>query len=188
MARDAALDRSQSAGLSGWLSAEEAIDGASTNMTRLRGRAAKGQRLIGKTPHGHWKLTTFIAALRHDGITAPMVIDRPMNGQIFLAYVLTFLAPTLSAGDIVVMDNLAVHKVAGVVEAIEAVGARVLYLPPYSPDLNPIEQVFAKLKALLRKAKERTIDDLWDRIGKLLGEFSAKECANYLANSGYGAT
>jgi transposase len=127
-------------------------------MTRLRGRAPKGQRLIGKTPHGHWKLTTFIAALRHDQITAPMVIDRPMNGEIFLAYVLTFLLPTLSEGDIVVMDNLAVHKIAGVAEAIEAVGARVLYLPPYSPDLNPIEQVFAKLKALLRKAKERTID------------------------------
>jgi transposase len=111
-----------------------------------------------------------------------------MNGEIFLAYVLTFLLPTLSKGDIVVMDNLAVHKVAGVVAAIESVGARVLYLPPYSPDLNPIEQVFAKLKALLRKAKERTIDDLWDRIGKLLDEFSAAECANYLANSGYAST
>lgn len=106
--------------------------GTSTNMTRLRGRAPKGERLIGKTPHGHWKLTTFIAALRHDQITAPMVIDRPMNGEIFLAYVLTFLLPTLSKGDIVVMDNLAVHKVAGVAEAIEGVGARVLYLPPYS--------------------------------------------------------
>jgi transposase len=157
-------------------------------MTRLRGRAPKGQRLIGKTPHGHWKLTTFIAALRHDQITAPMVIDRPMNGEIFLAYVLTFLLPTLSEGDIVVMDNLAVHKIAGVAEAIEAVGARVLYLPPYSPDLNPIEQVFAKLKALLRKAKERTIDNLWDRIGKLLDQFSADECANYLAHSGYSST
>jgi transposase len=162
--------------------------GTSTNMTRLRGRAPKGQRLIGKTPHGHWKLTTFIAALRHDQITAPMVIDRPMNGEIFLAYVLTFLLPTLSEGDIVVMDNLAVHKIAGVAEAIEAVGARVLYLPPYSPDLNPIEQVFAKLKALLRKAKERTIDNLWDRIGKLLDQFSADECANYLAHSGYSST
>ena len=154
-------------------------------MTRLRGRAPEGQRLIGKTPHGHWKLTTFIAALRHDRITAPMVIDCPMNGEMFLAYVLTFLVPTLSKGDIVVMDNLPVHKVAGVAEAIKAVGARVLYLPPYSPDLNPIEQMFAKLKALLRKAKERTIDDLWERIGQLLNEFSATECANYLANSGY---
>ena len=116
-----------------------------------------------------------------------MVIDRPMNGEIFLAYVLTFLLPTLSRGDIVVMDNLPAHKVAGVVEAIEGAGARILYLPPYSPDLNPIEQVFAKLKALLRKAKERTIDDLWDRIGELLDEFSAAECANYLANTGYAA-
>jgi transposase len=162
--------------------------GTSTNMTRLRGRAPKGQRLIEKTPHGHWKLTTFIAALRHDQIIAPMVIDRPMNGEIFLAYVLTFLLPTLSEGDIVVMDNLAVHKIAGVAEAIEGVGARVLYLPPYSPDLNPIEQVFAKLKALLRNAKERTIGNLWDRIGKLLDEFSADECANYLTHSGYAST
>jgi transposase len=159
-----------------------------TNMTRLRGRAPRGQRLVDKTPHGHWKLSTFIAALRHDQITAPMVIDQPMNGAIFLAYVLTFLVPSLSKGDIVVMDNLAVHKVDGVVEAIEAAGAQVLYLPPYSPDLNPIEQMFAKLKALLRKAKERTIDDLWNRIGKLLDEFSATECANYLAHSGYAAT
>ena len=162
--------------------------GASTNMTRLRGRAPKGERLIGKAPHGHWKLTTFIAALRHDRITAPMVIDCPMNGEIFLAYVLTFLVPTLSRGDIVVMDNLPVHKVAGVVKTIEAVGAQVLYLPPCSPDLNPIEQMFAKLKALLRKAKERTIDDLWDRIGQLLNQFSATECANYLGHSAYTAT
>ncbi len=157
-------------------------------MTRLRGRAPIGQRLIDKTPHGHWKMTTFIAALRYDRLTAPMVIDRPMNGAIFLAYVLTFLVPSLSAGDIVVMDNLSVHKVAGVIEAIEAAGARVMYLPPYSPDLNPIEQLFAKLKALLRKAKERTTDDLWDRIRKLLDEFSAQECANYLVNSGYAPT
>ena len=162
--------------------------GTSTNMTRLRGRAPIGQRLVDKAPHGHWKLTTFIAALRHDRLTAPMVIDRPMNGEIFLAYVLTFLLPTLSAGDIVVMDNLSSHKVTGVAEAIEAVGARVMYLPPYSPDLNPIEQVFAKLKALLRKAKERTIDNLWDRIGKLVDEFSAQECANYFVNAGYGPT
>lgn len=157
-------------------------------MARLRGRAPKGRRLIGKAPHGHWKLTTFIAALRHDRITAPMVTEGPMNGEMFLAYVLAFLVPTLSSGDIVVMDNLAVHKVAGVAKAIEGVGARVLYLPPYSPDLNPIEQVFAKLKALLRKAKERTMDGLWERIGKLLDEFSATECANYLANSGYAST
>jgi transposase len=181
MARGAALDRPRHLVF---------IDetGTSTNMTRLGGRAPKGERLIGKTPHGHWKLTTFIAALRHDQITAPMVTDGPMNGEIFLAYVLTFLPPTLSEGDIVEIDNLAVHKIVGVVEAIESVGARVLYLPPYSPDLKPIEQVFAKLKALLRKPKERTIDDLWDRIGKLLDDLDATECANYLANSGYDST
>jgi transposase len=157
-------------------------------MTRLRGRAPAGQRLVCKTPHGHWKLTTFTAALRHDRIDAPFVLDGPMNGPIFLQYVRQFLVPALSAGDIVVMDNLSVHKVDGVAEAIEAAGAKLLYLPPYSPDLNPIEQVFAKLKALLRKAKERTRDGLWDRIGKLLDEFSAQECANYLVNSGYGST
>jgi transposase len=149
--------------------------GTSTNMTRLRNRAAKGERLIGKTPHGHWKLTTFIAARRHDQITAPMVTDGPMNGEIFLAYVLTFLLPTLSKGDIVVMDNLAVHKIAGVVEAIESVGARLLYLPPYSPDLNPIEQVFAKLKALLRKAKERLG---WQRRRRALGEAATEPSAH----------
>jgi transposase len=157
-------------------------------MTRLRGRAPIGKRLIGKTPHGHWKITTFVAALRCDRVTAPLVIDRPMTGAIFLAYVTQFLLPTLRAGDIVVMDNLPAHKVAGVGEAIESVGARVLYLPPYSPDLNPIEQMFAKLKALLRKAKERTVDDLWARIGTLLAEVSAQECANYFANAGYATT
>ncbi len=160
----------------------------STNMTRLRGRAPIGERLIGKTPHGHWKITTFVAALRCDAITAPMVIDRAMTGAIFLAYVAKFLLPTLRKGDIVVIDNLPAHKVAGVAEAIESVGAKLLYLPPYSPDLNPIEQMFAKLKALLRKAKERTIDDLWARIGKLLAEFSAEECANYFAHAGYGSS
>ncbi len=157
-------------------------------MTRLRGRAPEGRRLIGKTPHGHWKLTTFVAALRHDRIDAPMVIDAPMNGVIFLAYVRRFLVPALQQGDIVVMDNLSSHKVDGVEEAINAVGARGLYLPPYSPDLNPIEQVFAKLKALLRKAKERTVAALWERIGKLLHAFTPNECANYLANSGYRST
>ena len=156
-------------------------------MTRVRGRARIGKRLIGKTPHGHWKITTLVAALRHDAVTAPMVIDQAMTGAIFLAYVVKFLLPTLRKGDLVVMDNLPAHKVAGVAEAIESVGAKLLYLPPYSPDLNPIEQMFAKLKALLRKAKERTIDDLWERIGKLLDEFSAEECANYLVHAGYGA-
>jgi transposase len=156
-------------------------------MTRLRGRAPIGQRLIGKTPHGHWKITTFVAALRCDAVTAPMVIDRPMSGVIFLAYVETFLLPTLRPGDIVVMDNLTAHKVTGVAEAINSVSARLLYLPPYSPNLNPIEQMFAKLKALLRKAKERTVDNLWARIGTLLDEVSAQECANYFAHAGYSA-
>jgi transposase len=123
--------------------------GTSTNMARLRGRAARGERLIGKVPHGHWKTTTFVAALRSTALTAPCVIDGPMNGSAFLAYVQQILAPTLSPGDIVVLDNLSSHKVPGVREAIEATGAQLLYLPPYSPDLNPIEQLFAKLKALL---------------------------------------
>lgn len=136
-------------------------------------------------PHGHWKTTTFVAALRHDRIDAPCVIDAPMNGELFLAYVEQFLAPTLSPGDIVVMDNLPAHKVAGVAQAIEARGAELRYLPPYSPDLNPIEQMFAKLKALLRKAAARTIDALWDTIGALLDAFSPIECANYLRNAGY---
>ena len=136
-------------------------------------------------PHGHWKTTTFVAALRHDRIDAPCVIDAPMNGELFLAYVEQFLAPTLSPGDIVVMDNLPAHKVAGVAQAIEARGAELRYLPPYSPDLNPIEQMFAKLKALLRNAAARTVDALWDTIGALLDAFSPTECANYLRNSGY---
>lgn len=158
---------------------------ASTNMTRLRGRSPIGQRLVAKVPHGHWKTTTFLAALRCDGVAAPFVIDRAMNGAIFLAYIQQFLLPTLRKGDIVVMDNLSAHKVAGVVEAIEGVGANVLYLPPYSPDLNPIEMLFAKLKALLRKAKARNIDALWDAIGVLLGTVSAEECANYFKHDGY---
>ena len=161
--------------------------GTSTNMARTRGRAQRGTRLIGRVPHGHWKITTFLAGLRCGGITAPFVIDRPINGAIFLAYVRQCLAPTLTAGDIVVMDNLSSHKVAGVREAIEAAGATVRYLPPYSPDLNPIELLFAKLKALLRKAAEREIEALWNRIGKLLEAFSPNECAAYLRHAGYGA-
>lgn len=159
--------------------------GTSTNMARLRGRAARGERLIGKVPHGHWKTTTFVAALRSTALTAPCVIDGPMNGSAFLAYVQQILAPTLSPGDIVVLDNLSSHKVPGVREAIEATGAQLLYLPPYSPDLNPIEQLFAKLKALLRKAAERSRDGLWNRIANLLGAFTPGECANYFRNSGY---
>jgi transposase len=159
--------------------------GTSTNMARLRGRAPRGERLIAKVPHGHWKTTTFVAALRSTALTAPCVIDGPMNGETFLAYVEQVLAPTLSPGETVVLDNLSAHKVAGVREAIEATGAQLLYLPPYSPDLNPIEQLFAKLKALLRKAAERSIDGLWNRIASLLSAFTPEECANYLRNAGY---
>jgi len=159
--------------------------GTNTQMTRLRGRCAKGKRLVDYAPHGHWKTTTFVAGLRSDAITAPLVVDRPMNGVIFLAWLEQQLSPTLAEGDVVIMDNLPAHKVAGVRAIIEKAGARLLYLPPYSPDLNPIEMMFAKLKALLRKAKERTIDKLWDRIGDLLDEFSSMECANYFAHDGY---
>lgn len=159
--------------------------GAATNMARRRGRAPRGERLVAAVPHGHWKTTTFVAGLRRDRLTAPLVVDGPMNGAIFRAYVEQFLAPTLKPGDIVVMDNLAAHKVKGVRQAIEAKGATVLYLPPYSPDLNPIEQLFAKLKALLRKAAERSIDALWQTIGRLLDRFSPQECRNYFTNAGY---
>jgi transposase len=158
-----------------------------TNMTRLYGRAPKGERLVDHVPHGHWKTTTFVAALRQDRLSAPLVVDGPINGETFVAYARDFLAPTLQPGDVVVMDNLSSHKVEGVREAIEAVGARLLYLPPYSPDLNPIEQVFAKLKALLRKFKERTVDALWNRIGSLIDKFTPTECRNYLRHAGYTA-
>jgi transposase len=159
--------------------------GTTTNMARLRGRSERGKRLVSAIPHGHWKITTFVAGLRHDGLTAPFVIGRPMNGAIILAYIEQCLAPTLSPGDIVVMDNLPAHKVAGVQPAIHAKGAKLIYLPPYSPDLNPIELLFAKLKALLRKAAERSITALWTRIGELLDQFSADECRHYLAHAGY---
>ncbi len=159
--------------------------GASTNMARTRGRAPKGERCIASVPHGHWKTTTFIAGLRHNEITAPMVLDGPMDGEAFLVYVQKFLCPTLNPGDIVIADNLPSHKVAGVREAIEAKGATLRYLPPYSPDLNPIEKLFSKLKALLRKAAHRTVDALWLEIGQLLSHFSPKECYNYFKSSGY---
>ncbi len=158
---------------------------AKTTMARLYGRCAKGQRLVCPVPHGHWKTTTFIAGLRHNAITAPLVIDRPMNGVIFKAYVEQMLAPTLSPGDIVVMDNLSSHKIDGVRQAIEDRGAKLLYLPPYSPDFNPIEMAFAKLKALLRKAAERTVDALWDTIGETLDTFTPQECVNYFKHAGY---
>jgi transposase len=160
--------------------------GTSTQMTRLRGRCKKGERLIDYTPHGHWKITTVVAGLRNDAIIAPLVLDCPMNGEIFTAWLEQHLAPTLRPGDTVIMDNLPAHKVAGVREIIEKAGTRLLYLPPYSPDLNPIEMMFAKLKALLRKYKERSRDALWDRIGMILSRFSPQECANYLKHDGYG--
>ena len=156
-----------------------------TNMARRYGRAPRGQRLVASVPHGHWKTSTFLAALRHDAITAPCVIDGPINGETFAAYVEQFLVPTLAPGDIVIMDNLGSHKGAAVRTAIEAAGAHLLFLPPYSPDLNPIEQVFAKLKTLLRKAAARTVSALWDAVGKLLQRYSPSECANYFANDGY---
>ena len=162
--------------------------GATTKMARLRGRAPRGERCRAAIPHGHWKTTTFVAGLRLSGMTAPMVLDGPMNGPAFLAYVEQVLAPTLNPGDIVIMDNLAPHKSAAVRKAIEAAGARLLLLPPYSPDLNPIENAFAKLKALLRKAAERTVDGLWRRIGLLIDAFTPHECANYFAAAGYDAT
>lgn len=158
---------------------------ATTNMTRRFGRCARGERLVAAVPHGHWKTSTFLAALRTSGLTAPLVVDAAMNGDIFRAYVEQFLAPTLAPGDIVIMDNLGAHEVAGVREAIEAHGAALLYLPPYSPDLNPIEQAFAKLKSLLRKTAARSIDTLGAAIGDLLDRFAPDECANYFANAGY---
>src|SRR6202167_59013 len=158
---------------------------AMTNMTRQRGRCRRGERLVAAVPHGHWKTSTFVAALRTTGFTAPLVLDGAMNGEAFRAYVEQFLAPTLTPGDIVIMDNLSSHKVAGVREAIEARGASLLYLPPYSPDLNPIEQSFSKLKALIRKAAARTREALWYAIGNLLGRFPPRECENYFAKAGY---
>ena len=155
-------------------------------MTPLRGRSPKGKRLVCKVPQGHWKTTTFLAALRHDRIDAPLVLDGPINGAAFLAWVQQFLVPTLAPGDSVVMDNLGSHKVAGVKEAIEAAGASLIYLPPYSPDLNPIEMMFSKLKALLRKAAERSIDALWIKIGTLLDHFPPNECAALIRHVGYG--
>ena len=156
-------------------------------MARLYGRAPRGQRLRAAIPHGHWKTTTFVGALRLGGLTAPMVLDGPMTGAWFLGYVEQVLAPTLACGDVVVMDNLPAHKGAAVKEAIEATGARLLFLPPYSPDFNPIENAFSKLKALLRKAAARTIDELWDVIGRSLDAFTPAECANYFAAAGYDA-
>lgn len=155
-------------------------------MTPLRGRSPRGERLIGRAPFGHWNTSTFLAGLRHDRIVAPLVVDGAINGETFRAYVEQALAPTLAPGDVVIADNLGSHKVAGVRAAIEARGASLLFLPAYSPDLNPIEQVFAKLKALLRRAEPRTRESLWNTIGRMLDHFSPTECRNYLQNCGYG--
>lgn len=161
--------------------------GASTKMARRHGRAPRGQRLRSSVPHGHWKTTTFVGALRVTGMTAPMVLDGPMNGAWFLAYVDQVLAPTLNPGDVVIMDNLPAHKGAAVRAAIEGAGAQLLLLPPYSPDLNPIENAFSKLKAMLRKLAARTIDQLWEAIAQIIQTYSPKECANYFAAAGYQA-
>ena len=154
-------------------------------MARTHGRAPRGQRLRAAIPHGHWKTTTFVAGLRTSGMVAPMVLDGPINGELFQAYVDQVLVPELRPGDIVVMDNLGSHKGAGVREAIEAAGASLLYLPPYSPDFNPIENAFAKLKAKLRKAGERTLEGLWSAIGQIIDTLTPTECANYFAAAGY---
>jgi transposase len=161
---------------------------AKTNFTRLRGRSRRGERLVAKVPHGHWKTTTFVAALRSSGLTAPTVIDGAIDGPMFRAYVEQQLVPTLRPGDIVVLDNLSAHKVAGIRAAIESAQATVVYLPPYSPDLNPIELAFAKLKGLLRSAKARTMDRLWMLLGELTTAFRPDECRRYLRHCGYAAT
>jgi transposase len=158
-----------------------------TNMAPIRGWGEKGARLKAFVPQGHWKTLTFVAALRHDAITAPCVFDGPINGESFRRYVEQFLLPTLKPGDFVIMDNLGSHKSEAVRAAIKTAGARLLFLPAYSPDLNPIEQVFAKLKHLLRKAKERSIEATWQRIGVLLTSFQPDECSNYFRHAGYGA-
>lgn len=162
--------------------------GTTTKMTRLRGRCLKGQRLRSKAPFGHWKTQTFVAGLRLDGLTAPFVVNEPMNRRIFEAYVETQLVPTLAKGDVVIMDNLAAHKSSKAEAAIRARGAWVLFLPPYSPDLNPIEMAFAKLKAHLRARAIRTIDALWMAIGDICRLFSTEECKNYFTAAGYGLT
>ena len=159
--------------------------GASTKMTRLRGRAKRGTRCRAAVPHGHWKTTTFTAGLRLRGLSAPMLLDGPMDGDAFRAYVTHVLVPELTPGDIVVMDNLPAHKVTGVRHAIEQAGATLLYLPPYSPDFSPIEMAFSKFKAILRKAAARTIDDLWEVIAQSLDEFTPTQCQNYFTAAGY---
>ena len=159
--------------------------GLSTKMARLRGRAPQGERCRAGVPHGHWKTTTFTGALRLTGMTAPFVYDGAMNGTVFLAYVEQVLVPTLTPGDVVIMDNLPAHKAAGIREAIEQGGATLRFLPPYSPDFNPIENAFSKLKALLRAKAERTVKALWDAVGSVVDLFTPAECANYFKAAGY---
>ena len=161
---------------------------AKTNMTRRHGRCTQGRRLVAKVPNGRWRTLTFIAGLRRDQLTAPCVFDGPINGRSFLAYVEQVLVPVLRPGDIVIMDNLGSHKGHAVRAAIRAAGARLFFLPPYSPDLNPIEQVFSKMKTLLRKADPRSTENTWRAIGSLLPNFTTQECANYIRNAGYGST
>ena len=154
-------------------------------MTPLRGWSLRGQRLMAKAPGGHWATTTFTAGLRHDRVVAPLVLEGAMNGEAFLSWVEQFLVPELKPGDIVIMDNLSAHKVAGVAEAIEVAGAERLLLPPYSPDLNPIEMMFSKLKTLIRKGAWRTQEALWQGIGETIEKVSQEECKNYLRHDGY---
>lgn len=158
-----------------------------TKMVRQYGRAPRGERLVAKVPHGHWKTLTLVAALRIDGVTAPYVVDGALDGPSFLSYVQQVLAPTLRKGDVVFMDNLRTHKVDGVREAVEAAGAHVRYLPAYSPDFNPIEMAFSRLKAALRKGAARSVTALVKLIGKLVNSFAPDECANYFRHAGYGA-
>jgi transposase len=179
-----------------WAAAQPALDPdrlvfvdetwASTNMARRYGRSPRGRRLVCPVPHGHWKTTTFVAALRADGLTAPVVVDGAMTGDLFVAYVEQQLVPTLRPGDVVVMDNLQAHKRVGVARAIEAAGCELRLLPPYSPDLNPIELAFSKLKGLLRSAGKRTLEGLWDFLGKSLDAFAPDECRRYIRHAGYG--
>ena len=159
--------------------------GASTKMARRYGRAPRGERCRAPVPHGHWKTTTFVGALRLEGMTAPMILDGPMHGAAFLAYVEQVLVPTLAPGDVVVMDNLPAHKPVAVRQAIEAAGAELRFLPPYSPDFNPIEMAFAKLKAFLKKVAARTVDALSDAIAQAIETFTLTECQNYFAAAGY---
>ena len=156
-----------------------------TNMAPLRGWGAKGKRLRGLAPHGHWRTLTFLGALRCDGLVAPCVFEGPINGVCFRSYVEQLLVPTLRPGDIVVMDNLGIHKSAAIRQLIHAAGARLWFLPPYSPDLNPIEQAFAKIKHWMRDAQKRTLEDTWRQLGALVQTISADECHNYLVNAGY---